>query len=248
MISPSEIQDQFNAFLREGVEAADVGEYSALLTPIEYPGGDSVVVYIGKADTGELIATDLASAEAELLSVDFKVSKGTEFAHQISNDLDVRWDAGRFFQVVNVADEVGDVCWRVAQAASRMAGARGVVRGKTQDRDDFPDLLEQALQDQGIDVKRNQSLDGASGHTHKPAFFDPERELVIENISGNNSWPRAAAVLAEFTDLSQVNGFQFLAVIDDRRGDSRKQERNLLTTIAPVSNWSRRDDWIPKFN
>jgi hypothetical protein len=247
LITLEEIQVSFDEFLRSCVQAGRVDSYSALLTPIEYPNGDSVVVYVGADQGGQIIVSDLGSAEAELVANAFNLSKSSaDFAQQVSADLDVRWDAGRFFEIVESKDELADICWRVAQASARMAGAARTTRTKGRERDDFPDLLEEALTSVGLSLERNQSLEGASGHQHKPMFYEPERELVIENISGRNAWPRAAAVLAEFTDLSRVNGYRFLAVVDDRE-DSKKQERNLLGNVAEVSQWTRRDEWINRF-
>lgn len=57
-------------------------------------------------------------------------------------------------------------------------------------------------------------------------------------------WSVATSVYAEFGDLSKVNGYRLMAVLDDRKVDLGPSVANLLGQVAEVASWQQHDSWI----
>lgn len=72
----------------------------------------------------------------------------------------------------------------------------------------------------------------------------PEREAVIEPVGGEKAWNVASAVYVEFGDLAGVNGYQLIAVVDDRANAPGKDVERLLRQVGLVARWSQADHWL----
>jgi hypothetical protein len=108
----------------------------------------------------------------------------------------------------------------------------------------FVDLVERELRERRVEVRVDTELEGASGHRYTTSLFVPSREAVIEPITGERAWNKAAAVYVEFGDLSRVNGYELVAVIDDRDDGIGEDVEGLLGQVGAVTRWSRRGRWI----
>jgi hypothetical protein len=136
----------------------------------------------------------------------------------------------------------------VASASARIAEAITFVRAESgRDEDHFTEEVVRELSQRKVEVERSHSLIGASGHEHQPALFVPSAELVIEPISAEAAWNRATAVYAEFGDLAQANGYNLMAVVDDRLGMPAEQILKLISQVGSIAEWSRRSQWLDRF-
>ena len=216
----------------------------AVDTPVGYPDGASVVVYVWEREPGKLEVTDYG--EGYQMATDRRGMRSANLrsaATAIAADEDLVYARGRFSTVV--ADgEVEDAIWRMARASSRLADAPTFQRAAASSDDDFAGEVESSFRARNASIEREPTLEGLSGHKHRPALYVPAAQLVVEPISAKTAWIRAAAVYAEFGDLSQANGYNLLAVLDDRESGSSEQTRRLLTQVGDVVEWTRRDAWL----
>lgn len=243
MIAASDLSRRVSALLGGEVRTSESDGRIALLTPVDRPDGEGVVVYIEEVGDG-FIVSDLGTTDASLIGyVNEKVL--AESAAEIASRYDVDY-AGGTIRTSATIDALPEACWRVAQAAA-MIGAADVyvspARPATSSR--FDDVVDKALPP---DVERRARLSGFSGHEHRVSFFVPKTETVIEPIGGGRqAWQTARLVYAEFGDLSRVNGYEFTAVLDDRAGSNQlTDEARLLLQVGRVARWSEHEAWLPR--
>lgn len=241
MISELDIPSEFSALLSRRTEAGGTDETRALLTPVEYPGGDLVVVYIRETADRRVIVSDLGGADATVAKVDPGITIKLSMAETAVGDLGVQFTQGQVTGHAEGPDDLASLCWRVAQASSRVASAC-LLNRRSKTSNEFSDLIADAFERAGIEVKRNVRLAGASGREYRTGFFEPRSELVIEPVT--TVWPKPATVFTEFSDLGSMNGYKFLAVLDDREGEDVERTKSLLSGVAKVGTWSRRDSWV----
>jgi hypothetical protein len=70
------------------------------------------------------------------------------------------------------------------------------------------------------------------------------RETVIEPVGGEKPWNVASAVYVEFGDLRDVNGYQLIAVMDDRDHPPGEDVERLLRQVGIVARYSQADQWL----
>lgn len=243
MTTATDIRNSLAAFLDAEVEASQQGDRIGVLTPAEYPDGDAVTVWISDLNDGRFDVSDLGTADARLEAEGPGQRAVAVPASTICRRLGVSFEGG---SIVARTDLVGlsETCWRVAQAASAIAEAITFHQPPSSKVTALVDAIERELRTRDIDVKLDAQLQGASGHTYSPSLFVPEREAVIEPISGEKPWNKASAVYVEFGDLSAVNGYQLVAVIDDRETAIGEDVEGLLGQVANVARWSDRGQWL----
>lgn len=243
MTSASDIRDRVAEFLGAEVEATMQEGRIALLTPAEYPDGDAVVVWVSDRGDGTYEASDLGQADAKLIPTGPGARALGPAAGAIARRLDVTFADGTLSARASLA-ELPEAAWRVAQAAVAVAEAATFQRVQAPREAAFLDLVERALRDRKVDVQQETELRGASGHSYTASLFLPSQEAVIEPITSDQGWNKAAAVYVEFGDLSSANGYKLLAVLDDREEASGPDVESLLGQVGAVTRWSRRDEWI----
>lgn len=242
MIDPETLNAQIAAFLGSETEAAVDNGRIAVLTPAEYPNRDGVVVWVDAIEQNRYLVSDHGAADETLVGV-----VGTKAlqvpAATITRRFGVSFDGG---QVTATASEetLPEVCWRVAQAAAAIAEASTFTRPPASKDVEFVDLLARELRRHQVQVERERSLAGASGHHHKASLYVPATETVIEPIGGDRIWNVASAAYVKFGDLRNANGYRLLAVLDDRQGADAEDVAGLLRQVADVTRWSRHDEWL----
>lgn len=242
-MSPDEIRTALATFLQAEVDAAEQDGRIALLTPAEYPDGDAVRVWLSDRGDGNYDVTDLGEADARLTGTGPGAKALGPQAAAITSRLDVTFVNG-VVMARSTARDLAETSWRVAQAAAAIAEAATFHREQQPREAAFLDLVESALRERKLEVQLEPELQGASGHPYQPALFIPSQEAVIEPISGEQGWNKAAAVYVEFGDLSSANGYKLVAVLDDREEPVGPDIENLLGQVGAVTRWSRRDNWL----
>jgi hypothetical protein len=215
-------------------------------TPIYYPEGGSVAVFVIEQD-GKLEITDYGEGYANA-TARRGVRRGPiqAAARDICAGLGLEFAAGRVSTVVR-ADSFADAVWRVAAASARIAEAVTFARAERgRDEDIFTDEVEHAFRTKNISIEREPKLVGDSGHEYRPALFVPSEHLIVEPIAPEVAWIRAASVYAEFGDLAQANGYRLMAVVDDRAGAPSEKVVRLLGQVGDVANFSRREGWLSR--
>lgn len=242
MIEANALARRFADFLGEETEAA-VGENAriTLLTPAEYPDLDAVAVYVELRADGRYGVSDMAAADS-LLAGHVNPRAATKKAAAIAERFDVGFERGTVI-AVTAEDALPETCWRVAQASAVIAEAITYAPPVMTPKREFDSLVADVLEQSGADVERNRPLVGLSGYEHSASLFVPATEAVVEPIAGRKAWERATKVYAEFGDLAQVNGYQLVAVLDDRDATLSK-EASLLSQVGQVATWSRHEEWL----
>jgi hypothetical protein len=240
MISAPELARRVSLRLGSEVEAAALEDRVTLLTPAEYPDGGCVVVHVEPYGNGYLVS-DRGTTDAALLGY---VNRRhlAEAASNLAHRFGVSFDQGRI-ETLCSDEELEHACWRVAMAAAAIGAADAYVRAPRAENT-FATLIAETLAKE-TQVVRNRRLPGASGHEHKVSIFIPRTHTVVEPVGGVEAWRTARLVYAEFGDLSQVNGYRFHAIIDDRaRPGQLEDEVRLLAQVGRVGRWSDHEHWL----
>lgn len=164
-------------------------------------------------------------------------------ADAICQRFGVEFESGTVVGFTRTRD-LSETCWRVAQATAAIAEAATFHRQQGPREAALLDVLERELKSRSLSVEVGTELEGASGHHYTASLFVPEREAVLEPIGGEKAWNKAAAVYVEFGDLGRVNGYELVAVVDDRDAEVGEEVEGLLGQVGVVARWSRRDEWM----
>jgi hypothetical protein len=243
MTVANDIREALARFLDAEVEVAEQDGRVALTTPAEYPDGDAVVIWLSDHCDGIIEASDLGGADARLIATGPGARALGVPAAAIARRLDVSFAEGTLSARAQLVD-LPEAIWRVAQAAAALAEAATFHRQQAPKEAAFLDMVERALRAHDIEVEQEAELQGASGHSYTATLFIPSQEAVVEPITGEQGWNKAAAVYVEFGDLSRTNGYKLLAVLDDRDQASGPDVEGLLQQVGSVTRWSRRNEWL----
>ncbi|WP_146175321.1 hypothetical protein [Paraconexibacter algicola] len=214
-----------------------------MLTPCDYPDGDGVVVQIVPAENGYVL-TDGGNGDARLIVGGPGARAMGPLGAAVARRFGATFDGGRVLARVDSGGEVAEACWRVAQASVAIAEAATYHRPQRPREQELTDLVATSMEMRDLTVEREREIEGASGHRHKAALFVPERDAVIEPVGGEKAWNVASAVYVEFGDLAGVNGYQLIAVVDDRAEAPNEDVERLLRQVGVVARWSQADQWL----
>jgi hypothetical protein len=249
--STSTIQDALRAHVAGEIVCAPIkggGERVECLTPLDYPSGDGITVWI-ESYPSRYVATDYGESLTGLLAHPPQDHKALQDqAKTISASLGLQFAEGRIM-VEASRDGLGDAVWRIATAASLIAQASASFHPRRrQHREESPFVreVEHTLKERHVGVQREFTLAGESGHKHKATLYVPKVEAIVEPISGH--WNQVASVYAKFGDLSRANGYRFFSLLDDREGDVEEELARMLVQVSDVVQWTRREEWISRFS
>lgn len=243
MIAESDIVQQLRALLGSEVDARCDDGRLRVLTPFEYPDGDGVVVLVEESPDGRFVIADGGAADATLIGRVGARAIGIPAA-EIARRFDAVFDGGQLTTTVEREADIADACHRVARAAAGVAEAATFLRRQRPKEIEFIDVIAGKLHQREIEVESQRKLEGASGHPYTATLFVPGSETVIEPVGGERPWSVATAVYVEFGDLSKVNGYRLMAVLDDREADLGPDVSSLLSQVADVASWRQHDSWI----
>lgn len=229
--------------LGEQVDVVMRGDQIAVLTPADYLDGDGVVVHVAPAAEGFLLS-DAGEADGRLVGGGPGARAIGPVASAICRRFGASFDGGRVLMRVRSQAEVADGCWRVAQASVAVAEAATYHRPPRARERELVDIVAASVVSRKLSAERERELAGASGHTYRASIYVPEHEAVIEPIGGEKPWNVASAVYVEFGDLRGVNGFQLIAVMDDRVEPPGEDVERLLRQVSVVGRLSQADDWL----
>jgi hypothetical protein len=247
MVTSSDIQETIVALLAEGVACEPVGpgdERVACMTPLQYPDGDSVTVWVGTTN-GSLQVTDYGIGFQYFLThppQDFAALR--ELARDAARAHGVEFGDGRLSAWVADQD-AAEAVWRVALASAQIAQSAAVFRPKRRQRvGEFEKAVDATLTERKVKVSRAKEVAGASGHIHHVTFYLPERETVLEPVAGAGHISQISAVYLKFGDISERNGHRLFALVDDREASLQDDLTLMLGQVGDVVSWSQRDRWM----
>lgn len=247
-VAIDEIERRLGALITESVAARLLSEQDGrigCLTPLQYPDGDNVVVWVRPRVGGDFEVTDYGEALAESAAGKTKErSNLEEFAGSAAAAQGARFVNGRLFVECDW-DRLPDYVWGIATAASQVAQAAAAQRtrptkGETIEAE-FVSVVARDLGAHGIQVEREHRVGGKSGHRHNATLFLPQSETVLEPVGGH--WNQVTSVFARLADLSGTNGYHLFSLLDDREATPEHDVPGLLLQVSRVVEWSRREEW-----
>lgn len=245
MLSADEIRDLLCLFLAEEVECEPVSkdERIGCLTPLAYPIGDGVVVWVEPRADGYCVS-DYGEAFAETHGRPAQDHGAiVEMAARISRLHGVAFKDDQL-TIHAEGKDLGEAVWRVASAAAEVSHAAAAFRPKRRSpAREFAQEVQRDLSNRDLEVETERKLTGQSGHAHTASIYLPAREAIIEPVRAAGNWNQVSAVYAKFGDLTRANGFKPFALIDDREHEPSPDIANMLTQVGDVIEWSRRDEW-----
>lgn len=248
MTTAAEIRDALEGFLDAEIVCEAInggGNRIECLTPLDYPSGDGVGVWV-ESYTSHFVVTDYGESLTDLLIHPPQDHKAlNDQIGVVCAPLGVTFADGRLQADAASLDALGDAIWRVATAASRVALASTAFhprRRQAQAESPFVAEVEHVLHDRSVTVEREHKIVGASGHRHTATIYLPRREAILEPIQGH--WNQVSSVYAKFGDLSRANGYKLVSLLDDRSGALDDELARLLVQVSAVVQWTRRDEWL----
>jgi hypothetical protein len=240
----AQIEQQIAAYFAEDVSCLARNGSIGCLTPVAYPDGDHVVVWVSECDDGYVVEERGTNAiEAPKAGRDR--SAFLVFAAETAAVHGCRYDGGRLIAESPV-EALSEYVWHVATAAAQIAQAGRATtsirkRASTKEHE-FVELVEGELVKRAVRLERERAIEGSSGHTHRATIYLPASETVLEPVGGH--WNQASSAFVKLADISQVNGFRLFSMLDDRVGGADEDAANLLSQVSKVVPWSRRDQWL----
>jgi hypothetical protein len=249
---PQDIEASLLARLREDVEceqAVAQDDRVGCLTPLEYPNGDNVTIWVVPLGSSLLEVSDLGEATSESILSGHTPAAVTRIAAAVAQGHSVLYNQSRLTAVCK-PDGVGECVWRVASAASQIAHAalsaqRRRAYPSAPMLESFSTEVGHTLARHDVQVVRNQTIEGSSGHMYKVPFFVPSSESILEPVKATGiQAPEVASTYATLGDLRNANGYQLYALLDDRTQTPEAEVGSLLTQVSTVVWWSRHEDWL----
>ncbi|MGD0165699.1 MAG: hypothetical protein ABSC51_00205 [Gaiellaceae bacterium] len=238
-----EMRELVLSFVSENLELEVVGEKVACVLPVDYPDGDAVVVYLSERQEGIELSDYGLGWEKATFRTGMKNWRARDAAESICRNAGISFWKGRVTTLAKPS-ALADVIWRVGLASMSIAEAPTFTLADVKKETTFVDEVETVLQTRRVEVLRESPLVGDSGHSYRPTFFLPSRHAVVEPLSPESGWQRASAIYVEFGDISRTNGYDLMAVLDDRATTPNDQVLSLLLQVGSVVQWSQRDPWL----
>lgn len=240
------LADEVDVVAAPGVADSRIG----CLTPLEYPDGDNVVVWV-RPEQGRFFVSDYGEALPDPPKGRGDRAAFKEAAKTVVDvfgvEFDVKRGEGHLFARCD-QEQVGEYVWAVASAAARLAQiAAGFPPRKSELAEqeepapEFTQTVTRVFETKNVKVQRDHSLKGSSGHVHKATIYIPTNETVVEPVRGH--WNQVTSAYAKLGDLKNANGYRLFSLLDDREG-ADEDVAGLLAQVSDVVEWTRRDEWF----
>jgi hypothetical protein len=239
--------------LSETFECRRQGRYVRVRTPLLYPDGGVVDVFVRERD-GHIAVTDLGEALGWLRQQTVggtRSPKQQRLLQDICLTLGVEVFRGQLIARAAKGSRLPDLILRVGQAAMRVGDLWFTTR--TRSLEGVIDEVADYLQDQNMPYERAVKLAGRSGRDWTLDFqvLAPARSaLVFVLASGARAGARRVAehVVAGWHDLSQFRvgpqAARFVSLFDDTSDVWSEDDFRLVESISDISRWTRPDEFV----
>ncbi len=239
------IQQRVAAYFAEDVKCRVATNGSVgCLTPVAYPDGDHVVVWISERNN-RYVLEERGTAAAEAPKGGRDRAAFLAFAAETAAVHGCRYDGGLIAAECDGA-AVSEYVWHVATAAAQIAQAgratTAIRKRATAKEREFVELVEGELVKRSVPIQREHAIEGSSGHTHRATIYLPASETILEPVGGH--WNQASSAFVKLADIKNVNGYRLFSMLDDRVGGADEDAANLLGQVSAVVPWSHRDEWL----
>jgi len=246
-----QINDRLWSFLRDEIDVSDApGGLVECSTLLSYSDGDAVTVWVESDAEGNIAVSDFSEAWMRI------VGRGREKSQRqravvVCEQRGLVFSAGRVTGVGRLW-RAGDLILRVAEASARITDTGDSqmdveAEGEsTRSAGGFRKLVTDTFRQRKVNFGTNKPITGASGKKHKVPIFLPDQELLVAPMPAHAPGSMLSSVFMRFSDIGAVNGYETLAILDDRDEEPPAETVNLLAQVGSTALWSQRQDWIPE--
>ena len=217
-----------------------------ILTPIEYPDGDYVELFVIKEGDNYII-TDLAETIATLASFNFVLKaapKRFKLFQQILKVHGIHYFEGELRVPFQNEKELPYVLTRLTQAIIQVSDLLFTMRYGA--GTSFREEVEEYFVEREIKFEPNYRVIGRSGQAYSIDFYIEKRKpLLIQTISSGSSG--YADILISKTvrmwyDLLRVDGrYRYTSLLDDSTDVWKPAHFEILSDLSSVIVWSERE-------
>ncbi len=244
--------DHIADHLRELYTCSQQGEYIRVRTPLLYPDGDVVDVYVHSQNGGGTVS-DLGETTAWLRTqstASRRSPKQTRLIEDVCLTLDVEFFKGMLCARYDNNEAMVAAIERVSQSAVRVSDLWFTFR--TRSVQSVTDEVAEYLSDRRIPYQRGERLPGRLGGMWTVDFHarTPQRTSFVQVLTtGNRSAAQRLAehVLASWYDLSHykvgAEGVRFVSLFDDTSDVWSEEQLQLVGDLSDIAYWSRPDEF-----
>lgn len=217
-----------------------------ILTPIEYPDGDYVELFV-VPENGGFVLTDLAETVATLASYNlnlksspkrFKLFQGILKAH------DVHYFEGSLCVPLEQEKDLPQALTHLTQAILRVSDLLFTMRYGA--GTSFREEVEEFLVEQEVQFEPSYKVVGRSGKTYSLDFYVEKRKPVLIQTLSSGSSSNAEVLVSKtvrmWYDLSRIDGrYRYSSVLDDSVDIWKPPHFEILSDLSSVIVWSERE-------
>lgn len=220
-----------------------------ILTPIEYPDGDYVELFVIPEDGG-FVLTDLAETIATLASYNLNLKSSTKrfklFQH-ILKIHNVHYFEGSLRIPLKQEKDLPQALMRLTQAILQVSDLLFTMRYGA--GTSFREEVEEYLFEREIRYESNYKVVGRSGQTYPIDFYVERRSPVLIQTLSSGSSGYAEALVSKtvrmWYDISRIDGrYRYSSVLDDSTDVWKPPAFEILSDLSSVIVWSERDKLI----
>jgi hypothetical protein len=232
-----------------------VGEYTRVQTPLLYPDGDIIDVFVKKTDRGYRI-TDLGESVRWLKNQTAsarRTKRQLEVIVDICKVTGVQFFRGALTIDTNDSAKLAERLMDVTQASLRVSDLSMAFRARSNEL--FSEEVEEFLLENRFSFAKDVPKNGRSGKIWKPNFevrYDNHLSLVFTLSSGNRAVAsahvnRVCTALMDLQYIKQSPTLQapkFISLIDDNDDVWDETSVNLLSNVSDVAYWRKSDEFV----
>lgn len=229
-----------------------LGDYTRVQTPMLFPDGDFIDIYIKSLPNGFLL-TDLGETVRWLKSQTInskRTNKQIQMVTDICKTVGVDFFRGMISINTNDSSQLAAKLVDITQASLRVADISMMFRSRLNEF--FAEEVEEFLIEHQYTFDRDPVKIGRSQKSWKPNFhvrYNNNNSLVYTLSSGNRSVATAIVnkVCTAWMDLTLLrspnSNIKFISLIDDNDDVWSESDIRLLSSNSEVAYWRRPDEF-----
>ncbi len=227
-------------------ECEEREEKLAIVTPVEYPDGDYVELFVIPEDDGYVL-TDLAETTATLASYKFNLKgsqKRFKLFQQILKAHGVHYFQGELRIPFQDESELPQALVRLTQAVVQVSDLLFTMRYGA--GTSFREEVEEYLIEHEVRFEPDYSVVGRSGQTYTIDFYVERRKpFLIQTLSSGSSGYAEVVVsktVRMWYDLRRLDGrYRYSSVLDDSTDIWKPSHLEILSDLSEIIVWSERE-------
>ncbi len=228
-----------------------VNDYIRIRTPLLYPDGDVIDIYLKEKEEGKYILTDLGET-LRWLRMQTVSPKRSEKQEMLIEDTLLTYGVERYRGMLLLRlqgkENLASAVTNLSQAAFRISDIWFTFKTRA-----FESILEEVaefLQEKKILFEANKKFQGRSGRSRKVDFYTQHRHQtalidVLSTASTAAANNRSDNVFTVWSDLSYLKegNYKFISLFDDTLDIWSSENISLLEEVSDVAYWTRKEEF-----